>query len=203
MDWYTTKDVHGNVSFSYEERPISDEEKEEMHFAETFRFYNDKEKNIYYSLFGMKITYDKESARVADLYELIDKLIVSHYTSPVDAEGNQYHIRFHVEGFKNGTYPFVYLGKTFRSIDGREEILEGNKTVYRACDYSNSMVYEQSWPDHLLSIKDIAGGKVYSGYYLQAANGLGKNGGHRVLQIRFDDENAAAFIQSCKNLFNR
>ncbi|MBQ9660777.1 MAG: hypothetical protein IJV37_05880, partial [Bacteroidales bacterium] len=201
-NWYSYLDGDGSVRYKYIEGQLSNEQIQERGYTDLGYSFSTKDR--YYSLFGIIIKADtEENKKASALYKLVDDFVIMHHTAELGENGEIPHMLFHIEGLPNGNYGFRYIGSSFESADGRNVYSEALRTVYRASNIENSRVYEKSWPSKQITIRDIAGGRQYSGYYIQAANNLGIYDGHRILQIRFDEKNASSFLRACYNLFGK
>lgn len=124
----------------------------------------------------------------------------SYASGEDDGESPINKVDLYIPDIKTGEYSFVYVGRTFTSIKGNisgANIQDG--TIFRAVPAEQSRAYVKSWPDHYLSI--VGHKLIYPGYWLQAANGNGINDGFRGVQVKFSENDAIGFLNSCNNIF--
>ena len=196
--WYSYLDDDGEKQYVYSETELSKKEQKNNGYREEGYTLTDAKTGYYYSLFGLKMKADTQEA---ELYQVLDKMIVRHFTV-IDDEDNFIKTNIYVDDFPKEDIAFTYRGVTFSSefgvISGKRV---GDGTIFHSCLKENSSSFITKMPDRKISISRF--NKVFGGYWLLAKNGKGINDGFCTVQIKFDKNNASSFINSINNLFHK
>ena len=207
MDWYYYLD-DGRKHYHYEEGQLSEKEMKENGY--TYVGKTALEGDTYYSLFGKTISMSQSNLE-GELYQAIDELIMNYIESvqwtpsnPFDQDIPSSRTDFsRVKSVK--PFAFVYEGSGFTSeSDGtmfspissstfRGQVIKGDSMlILRRFPSDNNMGY---------------GGPAPTGNMMFWRDGrwlIGESSQKRghPLQIRFNDQNAAKFLQAVNNLFH-
>lgn len=77
----------------------------------------------------------------------------------------------------------------------------GDGTLYHACAQANSKSYISSFPYESKTLASFT--RKFDGYWLMASNGKGVNDGFCTIQVKFNKQNAAFFIEACNTIFKK
>ncbi len=196
--WYSYLDDDGEKQYVYSETELSKKEQKNNGYREEGYTLTDAKTGYYYSLFGLKMKADTQEA---ELYQVLDKMIVRHFTV-IDDEDNYINTNIYVDDFPKGDIAFTYRGVTFSSelgvISGKRI---GDGTIFHSCLKENSTSFITKMPVYELNYNRF--NMFFGGYWLLAKNGKGINDGFCTVQIKFDKNNASSFINSINNLFHK
>ena len=209
MDWYTYFDDSNEKQIAYEDHSLSKQEMRAKGYVDHLGLTTEIE-GKYYSLFG-EILDINDSSPIVELYKAVDNLIKRYAhsitwqpTSAFDQEEPSSKTDFsnvHV----SKPFSFIYQGRHFSSMKDGTLFFPIGTSSYRGTVISGDpFIQIQTFP----TMKNHGvGGAIPTNKVPRWDNGrwlIGQSMSKRSspLQIRFDEENAEAFVMSINLLFN-
>ena len=207
MQWYSYTDENGYTKYEYREGEMSDEDKAKYKDLKDLGYcFFDYNNQVYYSLFGVKWSWNESSYGIVQIYNILERLLIGYMSKEsIEQERKDQlcqvqYVNTYASSLRLGTIAFKYRGLSFDTIES-DPTGYGNQFWNVKEDKAKAVVYQiPTSPEPGLRFSHTK-----NGYLFRAANSIGTDNkkGFTVMRVTFDKENAEKFINSCNAIFGQ